>query len=313
MLGQAVKIFPLSWFSNDLSFCASLQRKAVYRRLTVLILLRGFLPHVFSWPDELPVRNILVNKCKILDALGKTIWTWKGILYSLTNLSPKEYGLFSGLRNGKDSEFFQLGEKAQSEMDEIVQAQLCKHNLWVFHRYKWMRIYSVLAIRKNCVMISSWMLTCLLLLDTGKKKEAWWEFKGGSGTEENCLKRWLTALGAHIMESFFTNNFSQLLPRGQSFLKMYQYTNTQTHAHLQEHLFIRHNKLGSVLFYLTSHKEVSALIFFPPFRRSQVYATLKKNWALLNSSWNRNIHRYSYEFLSNSYNLGLLILHFLQH
>lgn len=138
------------------------------------------MPHVFNWPDELPATNILVDKYKILGALGKTIWTWKGILYSLTNFSPMENSLFSGLRNRKDSEFFQLGEKAKSEMDEIVQAQHCKHNLWVFHRYKWMWIYSVLAIRKNCVMISSWMLTCLLLLDTGKK-ETWWELKGESG------------------------------------------------------------------------------------------------------------------------------------
>lgn len=239
-----------------------------------------------SWPDELLVRNVLVDQCKILDALGKAIWTWKGILYSLTNLSPKEHGLFSGLRNGKHSEFFQLGEKTKSEMDEIVQAQPCNlylwktHNLWVFHRCKWMWIYSVLAIKKNCVMISSWMLTCLLLLDPGKWRRLGGNSKVEVGTEENCLRRWLTTLGACIMESFFTSNYSQPLPRGQSFLKMHQYTNTQTHAHMQEHLFIRHNKLGSVLFYLTSYKKVSALIFiFPPFRRPQVHATLKKNWA----------------------------------
>lgn len=149
-------------------------------------------------------------------------------------------------------------------------------------------------------------------LTPGKRRRLGGNSKVEVGTEENCLKRWLTILGAYIMESFFTKNYSQQLPRGQSFLKMYKYTNTQTHAHMQEHLFIRHNKLGSVLFYLTSHKEVSALIFSPPFRRSQVHATLKKNWALLHCSWNWNIHRYSYEFLSTSHNLGLLILHFLQ-
>lgn len=61
----------------------------------------------------------------------------RGMFYiALQNLSPKENRIFSRLRNGKDAEFFQLGEKAKSEMDEVVQARVSEHNLGVFHRYK---------------------------------------------------------------------------------------------------------------------------------------------------------------------------------
>lgn len=74
-----------------------------------------------------------------------------------------------------------------------------------------------------------------------------------AGTEEQCFQWWLTNLAAYLMGPFFSNNYLPLLPRGQLFLKMYVYINTQTHAHMQEHLLINNNELGSVLFYLTCH------------------------------------------------------------
>lgn len=71
------------------------QRKVVYRRLTVLVLLQVFSPYVFSRPVELLVRNIVADQCKILDdAHDKAIWIWKGILYSFTNFCPKEMEYF---------------------------------------------------------------------------------------------------------------------------------------------------------------------------------------------------------------------------
>lgn len=93
---------------------------------------------------ELLVRNIAVDQCKILDARAKTIWTWESILYSLTNFSPKENRLFPNLKNGNDSDFFQLENKAIFETEEPVQAQTYKHNLSFFH--------------SECEFIQCWLL-----------------------------------------------------------------------------------------------------------------------------------------------------------
>lgn len=87
----------------------------------------------------------------------------------------------------------------------------------------------------------------------GRRRRLGGNSKVEVGTEEQSFQKRLTILGACTLGSFFTNNYLESLPRGQSFLKMYQYINTQTHAHMQEHLFINHNELGSVLFYLTYH------------------------------------------------------------
>lgn len=94
---------------------------------------------------------------------------------------PRKTGYFPVWKIERTQTFFQLENKAKFEMEETVQAQMYKHNLSVFHRYKWMWIYSVLAIRKICMTVSSWTLRCLVLHDTGEEEKAWWEFKGGSG------------------------------------------------------------------------------------------------------------------------------------
>lgn len=50
-----------------------------------------------------------------------------------------------------------------------------------------------------------------------------------AGTEEQCFQ-WLTNLVAYLMGPFYSNNYLPLLPRGQSFLKMYVYINTCAYA-----------------------------------------------------------------------------------
>jgi len=116
------------------------------------------------------------------------------------------------------------------------------------------------------------MLTCLFLRGAGEGRRLSGNSEVEVGTEEQCFQRGLTILGA-CMRSFFTNNYLQLLPRGQTFVKLYQYINTQTHAHIQEHFFINHNESGSVLSD-KSHEKVSLMpSFFFPFSRLQIHAT----------------------------------------
>lgn len=115
--------------------------------------------------------------------------------------TPKENSLFPSLKNWKKSDFSQLENKTNFEMEKTVQPQVYKHNLSVFHRQKKMWIYSVLAIRINCMAVSSWMLTCLFLHDTGEEEKAWWEFRGGSGKWREVFPE-VTNLGAYRTEFF---------------------------------------------------------------------------------------------------------------
>lgn len=160
-----------------------------------------------------------VDQCKILDARAKTIWTWESILHSLTNFSPKENRLFPNLKNGKDSDFFQLENKAIFETEEPVQAQTYKHNLSVFHRYKWMWIYSVLAIRNNCMTIFMNAEHACSYVTLGRRRRLGGNSEVKVGTEEQCFQSWLTILGAYIMGPFSQIIICNCYQEGNHFLK----------------------------------------------------------------------------------------------